>query len=396
MKLDSVHYCEDKGMPSEWRVDGCQLGDVNLIVGKNASGKSKILRAINLISNLLSGDQSLKSDRILREWILTFNSHSPDDKQVYVLTVDNGTVVEEMLTIGSKIYLNRNKSGEGKIWAKKLNVDIDFQTPIDEIAALKRRDTIQHPFFENIYIWASTLRYYQFGTDLGRSVFALVKSIKKQSLRKEIDFKDTEQVIGIFKLGEEELGTPFIEAIKSDMSSVDYQIDDVGTKTPAIFLENETEEFIDRKPECLYVKENDLRQKTEQYSMSQGMFRALSLIIQVNYSLLSGKYSCILIDDIGEGLDFERSSSMIKLLINKAKSGLVQLIMTSNDRFIMNGVPLEFWSVIERQTGLAKLHNINNSKQIFDDFKFTGLNNFDFFASQFYVEGFRNEESINQ
>lgn len=321
MKLDSVHYCEDKGMPSEWRVDGCQLGDVNLIVGKNASGKSKILRAINLISNLLSGDQNLKSDRILKEWILTFNSHSPDDKQVYVLTVDNGTVVEETLTIGGKIYLNRNKSGEGKIWAKKLNVDIDFQTPIDEIAALKRRDTIQHPFFENIYTWASTSRYYQFGTDLGRSVFALVKSIKKESLRKKIDFKDTEQVIGIFKLGEEELGTPFIEAIKSDMSSIGYQIDDVGTKTPAIFLENETEEFIDRKPECLYVKENDLRQKTEQYSMSQGMFRALYLIIQVNYSLLSRKPSCILIDDIGEGLDFERSSSMIQLLIDKAKTG---------------------------------------------------------------------------
>ncbi|MDB9484764.1 AAA family ATPase, partial [Dolichospermum circinale CS-537/05] len=247
-----------------------------------------------------------------------------------------------------------------------------------------------------IYTWASTLRYYQFGTDLGRSVFALVKSIKKESLRKKIDFKDTEQVIGIFKLGEEELGTPFIEAIKSDMSSVGYQIDDVGTKTPAIFLENETEEFIDRKPECLYVKENDLRQKTEQYSMSQGMFRALYLIIQVNYSLLSRKPSCILIDDIGEGLDFERSSSMIQLLIDKAKTGLVQLIMTSNDRFIMNGVPLQFWSVIERKTGLAKLHNINNSKQIFDDFKFTGLNNFDFFASQFYVEGFQNEESINQ
>jgi AAA15 family ATPase/GTPase len=396
MKLDSVHYCEDKGMPSEWRVDGCQLGDVNLIVGKNASGKSKILRAINLLSNLLSGDQNLKSDRIFKEWTLTFNSHSPDDKQVYVLIVDNGTVVEENLTIGSKIYLNRNKSGEGTIWANKLKVDIDFQTPVDEIAALKRRDSIQHPFFENLYIWASTLRYYQFGTDLGRSVFALVKSIKKESLRKEIDFKDTEQVIGIFKLGEEELGTPFIEAIKSDMLFIGYAITEVGTKTPSIFLEDETDQFIDRKPECLYVKESDLREKTEQYSMSQGMFRALSLIIQVNYSLLSGKSSCILIDDIGEGLDFERSSSMIKLLIDKAKTGLVQLIMTSNDRFIMNGVPLEFWSVIERKTGLAKLHNINNSKQIFDDFKFTGLNNFDFFASQFYVEGFQNEESINQ
>ncbi|MFN9559549.1 MAG: hypothetical protein ACK55G_12105 [Dolichospermum sp.] len=148
----------------------------------------------------------------------------------------------------------------------------------------------------------------------------------------------------------------------------------------------------------LYVQESDLKHQTEQGLISQGMFRALSLIIQVNYSLLAKKPSCILIDDIGEGLDFERSSEMIKLLISKAEAenGLVQLIMTTNDRFIMNGVPLEYWSVIERQAGLAKLHNIHNSKEIFDDFKFTGLNNFDFFATQFYIEGFGNEENIEQ
>ena len=52
--------------------------------------------------------------------------------------------------------------------------------------------------------------------------------------------------------------------------------------------------------------------------------------------------------------------------------------------------------MIERKSGLAKLHNIHNSKEIFDDFKFTGLNNFDFFATQFYIEGFGNEENIEE
>ncbi|NJO94621.1 MAG: ATP-binding protein [Hydrococcus sp. RM1_1_31] len=150
------------------------------------------------------------------------------------------------------------------------------------------------------------------------------------------------------------------------------------------------------KPEYLYVKEHDLAEMTEQIYMSQGMFRALSLIIQINYLLLAGKPSCILIDDIGEGLDFERSSALIQLLIRKAETGIVQLIMTTNDRFIMNGVPLDYWSVIERKPGLAKLHNTSNSKQIFEDFKFTGLNNFDFFSTQFYIEGFGEEEVVSQ
>jgi hypothetical protein len=48
------------------------------------------------------------------------------------------------------------------------------------------------------------------------------------------------------------------------------------------------------------------------------------------------------------------------------------------------------------EVGLTKLHNTHNSKEIFDDFKFTGLNNFDFFATQFYIEGFGDEENIEE
>jgi hypothetical protein len=171
------------------------------------------------------------------------------------------------------------------------------------------------------------------------------------------------------------------------MDQIGYKISNIGTKSPI-----SKEAPLDGEPQSLYIQEIDLFEKTEQRYMSQGLFRALSLIIQINYSLLAKKPSCILIDDIGEGLDFERASAIIKVLISKAEFGLVQLIMTTNDRFIMNGVPLEYWSVIERKSGLAKLHNIYNSKQIFDDFKFTGLNNFDFFSSQFYLDGFGEEE----
>jgi hypothetical protein len=221
---------------------------------------------------------------------------------------------------------------------------------------------------------------------------------KIDAIRKNIDFKDADQVIGIFKLGEEEIGTPFIEAIKSDMLSVGYKISEVGTKTPSALLSDEGDEvsLLDGETQYIYVQESDLREKTEQGLMSQGMFRVLSLIIQINYSLLAKQPSCILIDDIGEGLDFERSSAMIELLIKKAETGLVQLIMTTNDSFVMNGVPLDYWSVIERKPGLAKLHNIHNSKPIFDDFKFIGLNNFDFFETQFYLKGFDNEEHIEE
>ncbi|MBK1986591.1 ATP-binding protein [Sphaerospermopsis aphanizomenoides BCCUSP55] len=382
MRLDFVEYCEDEGKPSEWRLDGCQLGNVNLIVGKNASGKSRILNAINLISILLSRDVSITPDSKLNEWILTFDSHDQENQKIYKLTLDNSQVVQESFTIGSKIYLDRKESGEGKVWAEKLGQDIDFQTPRDGVAAFKRRDSIQHPFFEELYNWANSLRYYQFGTYLGKNYFNFSNANKDN-----IELKDQDRVVDILNLGKREIGADFIKAIKSDMSAIGYSISAIETE----FDKKNKFYTQDIKSQYLYVQESDLKAKTEQGLISQGMFRALSLIIQVNYSLLAKKTSCILIDDIGEGLDFERSSAMIKLLINKAQTGLVQLIMTTNDSFIMNGVPLDYWSVIERKPGLAKLHNIHNSQQIFEDFKFIGLNNFDFFETQFYLKGFGNE-----
>ena len=80
MKLDFIEYCENKGLLSEWRLEGGQLGNINLIVGKNASGKSKILKTIHLITGLLSGDTTLKRNRNSKEWTLIFDSNNQENE----------------------------------------------------------------------------------------------------------------------------------------------------------------------------------------------------------------------------------------------------------------------------------------------------------------------------
>ena len=126
--------------------------------------------------------------------------------------------------------------------------------------------------------------------------------------------------------------------------------------------------------------------------MSQGMFRALSLLVQLNFSLLSKTPSCILIDDIGEGLDYDRSKSLIEIIIEKIKDSSVQVIMTTNDRFVMNKVPLEYWSVIQRVPRKSLFYNYQNSKATFEEFEYTGLSNFDFLSSEYYIEDFEIQE----
>jgi energy-coupling factor transporter ATP-binding protein EcfA2 len=92
----------------------------------------------------------------------------------------------------------------------------------------------------------------------------------------------------------------------------------------------------------------------------------------------------ILIDDIGEGLDFERSTKLIEILIELAeKNDSIQLIMSTNDRYVMNKVPFKYWQLIDRKGSECKVYNYQNSREIFEEFKYTGLNNFDFLATDF-------------
>lgn len=393
MKLDQFEYISNRGEPKEWRIDGCQLGNINVIVGKNASGKSRILRSIYIISELLLEGRELIPVQKTQEWHLLFD-HNSQRPTEYLVESKNGYIVKESLIINEKHLLERNESGEGEIFAQELNQYIRFQTPTTELAVVKRRDTIQHPFLEDIYKWANALRFYEFGTNLGKDTIARIPQTVELN-KNNVDFKNYESVITIFLLGKQELGNKFTQLIIDDMKKIGYDLSNIGTKTPSFPSNSSSFADPNLSGQYLYVQEKNLNYYIEQSEISQGMFRVLSLLIQVNYFLLSDQPSCIIIDDIGEGLDFQRSSAIIKLLIEKAKTGLIQLIMTTNDENIMNGVPLEYWSVIERQPGVAKLHNYSNSPEQFEQFKHIGLNNFDFFASEFYLQKPDSEEVID-
>jgi len=58
----------------------------------------------------------------------------------------------------------------------------------------------------------------------------------------------------------------------------------------------------------------------------------------------------------------------------------------------MNTVEIENWAVLHRDGNKISLYNYENSKEIFEEFKFTGLNNFDFYASEFFKTGFSDKE----
>nr|WP_290447624.1 AAA family ATPase [Pseudomonas sp. 21LCFQ02] len=151
-------------------------------------------------------------------------------------------------------------------------------------------------------------------------------------------------------------------------------------------------------PLAIAVKEKGVRCFVNQGGLSQGMYRALAILVQFYANILWARHACggrqlqlgdsplILIDDIGEGLDHERARKMIGLLVSESLKYNIQIIMSSNDRYVMNYVPLENWTVLSRNGSKVSSINYNNSKDVFDEFSYSGLSNFDFFSGGHYVK----------
>jgi len=366
MFLKSFEYSEFENEEVFWAIKSFDLERINLFTAKNATGKTRTIKAIHLLSESIIDN--------------TFNSHAnynvefsdSSENYQYVFSNDSKKVVSEKLTKDNTTLLYRDSTGKGKIFTAQLNENIDFQAQENKLA-ISRRDKLQYPYMEKIHEWADNLHYYSFGTTM------------KQEYGKIIDDKHTifdsnsDNPVEIFAIGELEFNKEFKESILKSMNGIGYDLSIIDIRRWLHKKENERSEAY-----TLFVSEKDNDIIVDQYSMSQGMFRALSIIIHLTYHVFIKTPTTILIDDIGEGLDFERSTKLINLLIELAeKNDNIQLIMSTNDRYVMNKVPFKYWQLINRKGGECNVYNYQNSKEIFDEFKFTGLNNFDFLATDF-------------
>jgi len=361
MILKQLEYSEFIGDDKYWAIRSFELGRINLFTAKNATGKTRTITAINLLSIMIK-DNLFNAHA---NYNVEFSDNS--EKYNYILSNNSKKVVFEQLFNSTRTLLQRDETGKGEMFTDKINKNIEFQIPEAKLA-ISRRDSIQYPYLEKIHLWAENLRYYSFGTSM------------KQEQGKTVEKKNTifdgnsDNSVEVFFVGELEFEDDFKKNVLASMNSIGYNLNNVDVQK----ISEHSEEYI------LIALENDRKAILTQDAMSQGMFRALSIIIYLTYYAMMGMPTTILIDDIGEGLDYDRSTKLIKLLIELAeKNDNIQLIMSTNDRYVMNNVPLKYWQVIERKGGDCKVYNYYNSKEKFEDFKYVGLNNFDFLATDF-------------
>jgi len=373
MKLTKISYFQhSESSHYAWKYDSFEVNKINLFVGKNASGKSKTLASINNLKTIFSSTVVPFSNG---HYEAIFNDK--ETEYIYTIEIIFGAVVKEELTIDKDIYLSREFDGIGQIQGEEAKTMIKFKIPANQLA-IARRDEIQHPKLEKLFSWAQSLRFFKFAKDQEKESLVIQNGTKPPQ-----DITNNAMAISIFNKGVEEFGERYSDVLIDSMNKLGYEIEKIELgqmKNISIQLP------FPSTVSGILIKEKNCLEIINQFTMSDGMFRALAILIHFTYYKLKKISGSILIDDIGEGLDFERSSKLIKMLIKQAESSNIQLLMSTNDKFIMNGIDLEYWQIIIRKGSSVSIKNYENSKEIFDNFKFTGLNNFDFFSTDFITD----------
>lgn len=389
MFLKRIEYSENNGSNMMWSVRGLHLGPINLIVGKNSTGKTRVINIIAALSNSVAARSPAFSSAT---WEAEFERYKGEaiESQTYHLSYKLQRVVHEKLIIKNQVIMERNESGEGFVLKKKGTERVRYKVEPTQLMAVVRSDPFQHPQFESLQRWGKGTCTYRFGTEFGRGNLTVANQppLDASSM---LDFSlMPDDVSGVFLRSSQRFGDAFKLAVINDMAEIGYPCDDIALVPMADFNVNGSAAL------SVAVREKGLNFYVRQAELSQGMYRALALLIQFNANIIwtqaamvgrtpkLGDSPMLLIDDIGEGLDHERSRDLIKLLVNKCLQSNIQLIMSTNDRYVMNYVSLKYWTVLTRVGGIVDAVNIHNSKEIFEDFSYSGLSNFDFFSGEHY------------
>jgi hypothetical protein len=371
MSLRSLTYTEYEGDPKHWELDQTEFGNVNLMVGQNSTGKSRVLNVISSVCRIISGAQAtpFTSGKFSIDVELGGKLFS------YLIWFQQGIVNEETLRVNGEERLVRNAQGEGRVYFASEKRDIPFQISPETIAIQNKNDKLQHPFIHELAEWASGVALYRFGSDFGKTRLIQRPPIERIGSVELQSQTDVDNTVGTYVNAFQRFGDELDRAIIRDMAVLGYQLDEVAVESLGNVGPGIPDDLLG-----LVTVERDLGAlRNSQLMMSQGMFRALALIIHLNLAVLSNEKNLLLIDDIGEGLDYERATKIIDLIIGAAEKKEIQIVMTSNDRFVMNRVPLDYWAVLRRVGRHVKAFTPQNSPEEFENFKFIGLSNFDFF-----------------
>lgn len=352
--LKSFSYAE-----SGWRVEkfeGLQM--TNLFVGRNAVGKTKTISAL---SHVIEYILQIPAIRIPDSFSAALSFETESGRTIdYSFEISYKKVKQEKLIVDGDIKVLRD--------AEKATINqIAILPPADKLIIHVRRDVAEYPYIESIIDWSKYVDILPF-CEIEQKTFWGPNDDRIDSIRQ---FEKL-----LFSLSKEGQ----VRFLKN-AQSLGFDISNFE------FLE------LNSDTRLVCFKEKGISNSVFAYHLSRGMLRAFYLLIFIESLREGNKPSLFLIDDLCEGLDYRRSIELGKILFEFCDSAGVQLMASSNDAFIMDVVDIEKWQVLRRNGQVVSCINKTNHPDLFEAFTYTGLNNFDFFSSNFIDQHLFNEDT---
>ena len=267
----------------------------------------------------------------------------------YSFSVQDGRVVSEVLQKDELILINRN-NGSTFVYGKETN------PPTNKLVIQIHRDTKAYPEIEEVIQWADHTSIFVF-SNITTSPHSLSPYAISNEPLLPIMFEKTDKAQR--------------EALLGYLQELGYKIDRI-------------EEF--EKPngvKTLRIYESGIDAPLSPFELSNGMFRVLCVLLYMIYSASLSDTRCLIVDDMGEGLDFKRSAKLGKTMFEYCNNNHIQLIVTSNDSFLMDTVDLEYWNILRREGNHVVSLSHKSHPSLFEGFSRTGLGNFDLLSSNF-------------
>lgn len=347
MILSKFSYKQASG----WRLEELSLNHQNLIVGLNSVGKSKTVSAIGHVASFIKGDIDAAGDF---SCTLVFEN---GNQLEYSFDVVGGQVLAEVLKKNGTSLIQR------EYFSAKMYEEM-VSPPESKLLIQVRRDTKLYPEIEEIIQWAEHTSLFVFSNITtapnSLSPYTISDEPRLPVMFSKISEGQKERLIGYMC----DLGYKINSIVEYERSS--------GAKS-------------------LHIFENGVKMPLRPYDLSNGMFRVFCVLLYMIYSSTLSEARCLVIDDMGEGLDYMRSTKLGKIMYDYCKKNHIQLIATSNDSFLMDAVDLQHWNILQRDGDRVYSINALNSPTLFEKFQRTGLSNFDILSSNFLVNNSSDE-----
>ena len=343
MKIQSFKFSNHK---ENWHIEEVKFEELNLLVGGSGVGKTRILKALNLICDVAKGINRNLDDL---EWSINF-SHLRQD---YRWELKSSSIKNE------EILLNVNESEQTEIVYEKLvRYDDDSELEIllrndsdskfnnEKLPKLKRTESaitllseedliipVRQAFKQLIFNFETSQRVmFRIDSDTITTTENFLDAINTPSFFKYV-FASVPAIIKAFYL--QKFFPDVFNEIKEYYIDIFSEVNNVRVSSER----NLDGDFM----LSFEIQENSLEDWIPQKRISSGMFRTLIFLVEV---ITAPEESVILIDEFENSLGINCMAELTDFILDKSPN--VQFILTSHHPYIINNIPWDTWQIVSK------------------------------------------------